>query len=773
MQSAADYSAVGSCVASTHGTDSTMHFPSRSLFVRLVLFTVPLGALGLAAVSVYVPRAVEKTAVSDAVRKAEDTVKQFKVLRKYYSENIIGALSANDQVIITAEHKGMANRIPSPATLIHELSDEATAQGLSIDLTSPYPFANRNGRRMDAFSERAWDTLQVDPEQSVFEQFDNDGKRSVRIAIADTMSTQACVNCHNSHPDSPKKDWQLNDLRGLLTVVRDIEPTLASGLQLSNTLSLGFGALIAVLLMTFWLIQRLCVIRPLHAGISFAEKIGLGDYDAPLPASSTREVGTLFRSMDSMRNNIRNQQASERSTAVQTTNRVKQALDYATSNIVVWDENGDVAYMTRSASRLFEQSFNSGISTLQSAISSEQFRQLHATMGLPIPEYAKPIESTVQEVGLEKRTMRVSANPIVDPDGVCLGAVFEWLDLTDTVEREQKLGEQAAQERAQAELLQKDADCLLASVAAAAEGNLNSEVELEEMHGAMHRVGTGINSLFSTFRQSVAQIQNTALNLNQASDHLSQRNQLMSTSTIISAENASSATHSAEQMNANVNAVANGMDELNSSISEIANNASQAAVVAEQAVNVAQKTDQTIRVLSDNSKDIDDVVKTISTIAEQTNLLALNATIEAARAGEAGKGFSVVANEVKELANETARATEIIANKINVIQKTTGTAVDDISLIRGIIEKIDAIQADIAAAVAQQAAATSGISESVSTASKSSNEISFAITKVADSTSESIQQIRESDTAAAELASMSASLQSLVQRFSVSTNAQK
>ncbi|RDL44810.1 methyl-accepting chemotaxis protein [Marinomonas piezotolerans] len=91
-----------------------------------------------------------------------------------------------------------------------------------------------------------------------------------------------------------------------------------------------------------------------------------------------------------------------------------------------------------------------------------------------------------------------------------------------------------------------------------------------------------------------------------------------------------------------------------------------------EAVNL---TSQQLDELGRSSTDIDNVIGMINDLANQTNLLALNAAIEAARAGEAGRGFSVVADEVRALAEKTVDATSRITEIVSSIQSSTQTAI--------------------------------------------------------------------------------------------------
>lgn len=95
--------------------------------------------------------------------------------------------------------------------------------------------------------------------------------------------------------------------------------------------------------------------------------------------------------------------------------------------------------------------------------------------------------------------------------------------------------------------------------------------------------------------------------------------------------------------------------------------------------NAYKKIAASVDMLYNQSKQIRQIIETISGIASQTNLLALNAAIEAARAGDQGRGFAVVAEEVRKLAEQSNEATQDIARIISEIEKSAGSTVEEIT----------------------------------------------------------------------------------------------
>jgi methyl-accepting chemotaxis protein len=127
---------------------------------------------------------------------------------------------------------------------------------------------------------------------------------------------------------------------------------------------------------------------------------------------------------------------------------------------------------------------------------------------------------------------------------------------------------------------------------------------------------------------------------------------------------------------------------------------------------------------------ISEVIKLITAVAEQTNLLALNATIEAARAGTAGKGFSVVAQEVKTLALQTAKATGDIGKQIAWMQTASQGSVAAIKAIGTTIHRISEITAALTSAIEEQSAATRQIAQNSTQAKERTSHVLDSITRV-------------------------------------------
>lgn len=230
-----------------------------------------------------------------------------------------------------------------------------------------------------------------------------------------------------------------------------------------------------------------------------------------------------------------------------------------------------------------------------------------------------------------------------------------------------------------------------------------------------------------SFEEAVGEIIDT---VSRASDELKMSAGRLATTAERTQDLTGNVARASEEASGNVQLVAAATEELSSSVAEIGRRAQDSALMANEAVGQARATNDRVSKLSKAAGRIGDVVDLINSIAGQTNLLALNATIEAARAGEAGRGFSVVASEVKALAEQTAKATGEIGHQVAGIQAATEQSVVSIQSITTTIEKLSEASNSIASAVEEQGAATRDISRNVQCAAEGTLHVSSNVVDV-------------------------------------------
>jgi methyl-accepting chemotaxis protein len=312
----------------------------------------------------------------------------------------------------------------------------------------------------------------------------------------------------------------------------------------------------------------------------------------------------------------------------------------------------------------------------------------------------------------------------------------------------------------------------LASCDLTVDAQPDSSDEVGAIQGSVHATVESFRSVMSVIRRSSEQVATASTEITANTQETAKKVQ----------RNARSSQQTATamvEMHAAVQDVSARAQDSAKTASEAEEAAVQGSAVLAEALDAVESiakattaVEGRIAELGQSSQRISGIIQTINEIAEQTNLLALNAAIEAARAGEHGRGFSVVAGEVRRLAERTTSATKEIEEMVRSIQRETAETVTAMragsiqvergltktATMRGALASIQQLAHDTGAQIQQIACSST---QQVATI----QEISSNLTQISDFVTHASGSVAQTAQACEELSHLASDLQLQSERF--------
>lgn len=357
----------------------------NSISSKTIIPILGVFAAGILALFFFIPQINEKSAVESAISNAKSLIEQYQTLRSYYTRSVVEKVQNGSNLQVTFDHKIREKAIPLPATLIMDLSDLLSDKGgIQLKLYSSFPFPTRKDRVLDDFAKQALVYFEANPD-GIFVKTDlTKGSEIARIAIADKMVAESCVNCHNNHPQTPKKGWQLGNVRGVLEVIVPIHEQIASSSDVSLTIFSIIGLMCAIIVSIILSLFGRRVAKPIKALSDMSLQIAKGELDTEIDIKTHDEIGDLARNLNEMRKSIKELIGAlfESKAKTEESNRTLSESEAMISAIVETSPDGIITIDERGV----VESFNPAAESIFGYKGAE-IKGLHISILMPCPEH--------------------------------------------------------------------------------------------------------------------------------------------------------------------------------------------------------------------------------------------------------------------------------------------------------------------------------------------------------------------------------------------------
>ena len=302
--------------------------------------------------------------------------------------------------------------------------------------------------------------------------------------------------------------------------------------------------------------------------------------------------------------------------------------------------------------------------------------------------------------------------------------------------------------------------------------NLNRQDEFQALEAGLNRMSDELTGLVGQAQKSAVQVTTSVVEIAAtAKQQQATANETAATTTEIGATSREIYSTSRELVNT-MNEVSSGAEEAARLVGTGQAGLTQMEDTMHHVMDAAGSVNAKLAILNEKASNINQVVTTITKVAGQTNLLSLNAAIEAEKAGEYGRGFSVVATEIRRLADQTAVATYDIEQMVKEIQSAVSAGVmgmDKFSeeVRRGIAD-VQNVGTQLSQIIQQVQALTprfQSVNEGVQAQAIGAEQISQALTQLSEAAQQSVESLRQSSQAIDELTLTANGLRNGVSRF--------